>query len=85
MSETCLSPKQYANARQVSVHKVLGWIKRGELRAIDLSDKHGSGRPRWKITQEAIAEFESRRQASAPHQKVRRRKKTAVEPLDIIK
>jgi hypothetical protein len=36
--------------------KVLGWIKRGELRAINVADKQGK-RPRWRISPEELQDF----------------------------
>lgn len=49
----------------VGEHTVLGWIHRGEMRAIDVSRKQG-GRPKWRITQEALAAFELLRTPSPP-------------------
>jgi len=36
--------------------KVLGWIRRGELRAVNGADQNGK-RPRWRIPPEALDEF----------------------------
>jgi hypothetical protein len=40
--------------------KALGWIRRGELSAINTAEP--LQRPRFVVTAEALAEFESRRQ-----------------------
>jgi transposase len=58
----------------VGDHTVLGWIRRGELKAIDVS-RSRSGRPTWRITPEAITEFEAARTASPPKPRTRCRKK----------
>ena len=52
---------------------IIGFIKSGELRAFNVAAK-GTTRPRWRITEEAIREFERRRAAVPvkPAQKKRR-------------
>ena len=57
----------------VGEHTILGWIKRGELRAINVSRKQ-VGRPKWRITSEALAAFEQLRTAAPPPTRTRRRK-----------
>lgn len=52
-----LTPPEYAEARGVKPDKVLGWIRSGSLRAVNFAAKT-SGRPRWRISPEAIREFE---------------------------
>jgi transposase len=37
----------------VGEHTVLTWIKRGELKAVNVGRKPG-GRPQWRITQAAL-------------------------------
>jgi len=39
---------------------VLGWIQSGELEAID-TRRSGSTRAKWRVTQEALNRFESKR------------------------
>ena len=53
-----LKPADVAIKLGVNVSKVLGWIRDGELTAINTSD---SDRPRWRITPEKLAEFERSR------------------------
>lgn len=55
-----LTPNQLAKRYGVGIHKVLGWIKRGELRAINVAGDVGK-RPQWSILPEDLATFESRR------------------------
>jgi len=55
---------------------VLGWIHRGELPAINVGTQPGKSKPRWRVTEEALKEFEAKRAATpAPPRKQRRRKK----------
>ena len=69
----------------VSQHTVLAWIDSGELKAVDVSRKRG-GKPRWRITQEALELFEqSRTKTPAPPPSPRRRKKTDPEVMEFIK
>lgn len=64
----------------VGEHTVLGWIRRGELRAIDVSRQRG-GRPKWRITEEALADFEAARTATPPPTRSRRKQR---QPTDVI-
>lgn len=63
----------------IGEHTVLGWIKRGELRAIDVSRRQG-GRPKWRITTDALAAFEQLRTPTPPLPRTRRRQR----PADVI-
>lgn len=61
----------------VSQHTVLAWIDSGELRAVDVSRKRG-GKPRWRITAEALEAFENgRTKTPAPPPAPRRKKRQA--------
>lgn len=60
---------------RVGEAKVRGWIRRGELKAIDLAGP-GSSRTRLVVTQDAVAEFErSRESRETVARKPRRRRK----------
>jgi hypothetical protein len=60
----------------VNEHAVLGWIKNRELRAINVGRSQGKKKPRWRISQAALEDFE-RSRTSAPlaqeHKVTRRR------------
>jgi transposase len=70
-----LTVREVAGRYRVGVGRVLGWIRRGELRAINRRDAR-CGRPSWVIPPEALAAFERGRQAATPTPKPVRRKKT---------
>lgn len=53
-----ITPPEYAAMLGVKPAHVLGWIDRGELRAVNTSN---GSRPRWKIPPDAIVEFERSR------------------------
>jgi hypothetical protein len=42
----------------VTEHTVLGWIRSGELTAINVGRSPGARKPRWRISQEALEAFE---------------------------
>jgi hypothetical protein len=50
------SPRGAARLLHISPDRVRELIRAGRLKAINLPTR--SGRPRWKITQRALAEFE---------------------------
>lgn len=72
------TPAQIAKAWGIGPDKVLDWIRRGELVAVNLAS-HPNGRPRWSVGADDLREFELRR-ASRPANKpttTRRRKPSA--------
>ena len=59
----------------VGVQTVLGWIRNGDLQAINVGRRLGKKKPRWRITEEALKNFELLRSAqTVPLRKPRRRK-----------
>jgi transposase len=70
-----LTPPQYAARLGVDVHKVISWIKAGELKAIDAATRPG-GRPRFLIDESDIAIFEARRTTAPTPRATRRRSKS---------
>lgn len=54
------TPREVARERRVRVSKVMGWVRSGELEAVN----HASNRlgpPRWKISSAALANFDAAR------------------------
>ena len=74
MSST-LSVGDLCERYAVSEHTVLGWIRSGELRAINVGRRLGSKKPRWRITQEALEAFEQLRTPTPPLPRTKRRKR----------
>lgn len=58
---------------RVGPDKVLMWIRRGELVAVNVAN-HTSGRAQYRVTPEEVAKFEARR-TTAPAAKPIRRKR----------
>jgi excisionase family DNA binding protein len=61
----------------VTVHTVLGWIRSGELRAVNVGRRPGAKKPRWRITQEALDSFEQLRTPTSSAPPARRRNRPA--------
>jgi excisionase family DNA binding protein len=75
-----LTPPQAAKRLGISPDTVLGFIRRGELKASNVSKAQ---RPRYRITPEALAEFEARRTTERPQ--VQRRRKPSTSGLIITR
>ncbi len=70
------TPPEIAKLWGGSPDKVVGWIRSGELRAIDASSKRGK-RPRYLVDLTDLEDFERSRQVIAdPKPTPRRRKQT---------
>ncbi len=69
-----MTPPTVARRYGVKAEKVIGWIRRGELRAIDVSTQAGVGRPRFRISPADLAVFENQRAAVATPKLSRRRR-----------
>ncbi len=64
-----LSPPEVARLYGVDQHKVLNWIRSGQLSAVNVGD--GTQRPRYRISPEALAAFEAAR-AAGPQPRISR-------------
>jgi excisionase family DNA binding protein len=71
MSDRAITPPRLAEQLGVNVHRVLGWIARGELAAVNVGD---GVRPRYRILPQAVEAFLAARSAK-PAPKARRRQK----------
>jgi len=74
MSST-FSVKDLCDRFGVSEHTVLAWIAAGELKALHVGRRLGAKKPRWRVTQEALAAFELARTPTPPAPQSRRRKR----------
>lgn len=79
-----LSVKQLQKKYGVGEHTVLGWIRTGELRAINVS-RSGSSRPKWRISEEALKAFEEHRSAVKQPQPHVHRKRSTDDVTEFIK
>jgi excisionase family DNA binding protein len=69
-----LRVREVAKRLSVTTGRVLTWIRAGRLRAIDVAEGTGK-RHRWRITPEALAEFEATRTV-APNRPTPRRRRS---------
>lgn len=74
MADRALTVRNLVERYSVTEHTILGWIRSGELKAINVGRKPGAKKPRWRITPEALETFEILRQSEAPPQQKRRRR-----------
>lgn len=65
---------------RVGQTKVLGFIRRGELIGLNVATTL-SGRPIWRVTQESVDRFETRR-SSAPQPRPPRRRTRRADVID---
>jgi hypothetical protein len=75
-SERGLTISDLARRYRVKRGKVLGWIRRGELAAVNTADP--LCRPRYVVTAEQLADFERRRTDTPAKPTPRRRKRTTL-------
>ena len=75
-------PREYLTASEaaallrVRTSKVLAWLRSGELRGFDLSEKPGKGRARWKISRDDLQAFLEGRQPKPVTPTPRRKRKS---------
>jgi hypothetical protein len=72
-----LTVREVARRYRVSPDRVRGWVRRGELAAINTADAQ-CRRPRFVIPPEALHQFERDRSAARPKPAPRRRRRPAV-------
>ena len=72
-----MTPREVASLLRVGTDAVRGWIRSGELGAIDTARRR-CGKPRYVVLPRHLIEFERGRQAAAPPEPPRRRKRQAI-------
>jgi excisionase family DNA binding protein len=78
-AERGLTVPEVAARLRVGRDRIRGWIRRGELRAIN-TGRTRCGRPRYVVTPEALAEFERGHDATTPAARPRRRRREPDRP-----
>lgn len=79
-SQKWLTPPQLARQWGVAPEKIHTLIHSGQLEAVNLAT-NPNGRPRWRISAEAIKAFQQHRASKPPApRRRRRRKRTTAEP-----
>lgn len=78
-----LTVPQLAKRYRVSPDKIRNWIRRGELRAVNVASRL-CGRPRFVVTPDALADFEKKRAAQSAAPKPARRKRLPKGTIDFF-
>jgi excisionase family DNA binding protein len=78
---TYLTPPEVARVLRVSPHKVLGWIRRGHLRAVNVGN---GSRPRYRISRDSLDAFVLARQVVPPQPRAQRRRRPVRGRLDHV-
>jgi hypothetical protein len=78
-----LSPPTLARRWGVSPDKVIGWIRTGQLRAINAAASP-TGRPRWLIDEADVKLFEQQRTAQPRHAPAPRRRKATTGVIEFF-
>ncbi len=78
-----LTPPKIAAELSVRVGKVLAWIRRGELTAVNVAQAVG-GRPRWRIRRADLEDFLLRRQCQPKVKPVRKRNLRRTEGAEVV-
>lgn len=68
----------------VNAATVLGWIRRGELKAFNVGRAPGKKKARYRISETALQEFEAGRQIAVV-QPVRRKRNAKADFIDFYK
>ncbi|MCA9036350.1 MAG: helix-turn-helix domain-containing protein [Planctomycetaceae bacterium] len=83
-SKGTITPGELAERWGISPDKVLNWIRNGDLKAVNVAATM-SGRPRFRISDEDIEDFQSRRQPIPPTKMPpRRRRKPAGDVIEFF-
>jgi hypothetical protein len=72
---THYTPAEIAEARKVDKRVVDRWIKSGELAAVNCASSAHGKKPRWRISQLALDQFDASRSAQPPTPPLRRRRR----------
>jgi hypothetical protein len=78
-----VSPPELARRYKVDPSKIIGWIKSGELPAVNLATR-STGRPRYAIDERDIELFELRRSATPPPKATRRQRRKDTQVIEFF-
>lgn len=71
---SALKTSDVAERFNVDDNKVRFWIKSGQLKAFDVSERPGIGKPRYRVTLEEVERFERSRTQTPVGRRQRRSK-----------
>ena len=73
--------RDLCNRYSVHENTVLQWVHSGELKALNVGKAPGKLKPRWRITEEALAAFELLRTPAQPAPRTSRRRRRPRSPV----
>jgi hypothetical protein len=73
-----LTPPQIARRLRCRSSKVIVWIRKGALRAVNVAEDPNGKRPRWRISPQALEDFLTARANRAPAAPRRRKRQLQV-------
>jgi predicted site-specific integrase-resolvase len=76
VSRTHVTPPELARMRGIAIARIVGWIRSGELRAINQSN--GTLRPRYLISLADLEAFDAKRAVVPPTPVVSRARKPSI-------
>lgn len=79
-----LSVRRVADALGVKQQTVLGWIKAGELSALNVGRSTAARKPRWRIAQDDFERFIARRSATMEQRPTRTRRRVDPEVIEFF-
>jgi len=74
VSHPTFSPRDLSERYGVAIEKIHGWIKTGQLTAVNIASRPDQ-RPRYRIRQSDLEAFEAARATTPPPKPPRRRRK----------
>jgi excisionase family DNA binding protein len=77
--------RDICNRFGVHEHTVLAWVHSGELKAVNVGVALGKKKPRWRITEAALAAFEELRANRPAPPRTYRRRQHQPEVIEFIK
>ncbi len=73
-----ITPPELAKRWHVKLANIYSWIRSGELNAINMSS--GEERPRWRLTEADVSDFERRRRTTASPGSARKQRRSIPTP-----
>jgi hypothetical protein len=81
------TPAELAKDARIGINKVLDWIRKGELRAVNVAANAEGQRPRWRVAESDWEDFQLRRSTSptpTPRPSRRRRRETDASVIEFF-
>ncbi len=81
MTATTFTPHEISQRYRVNINVVLDWLKTGELQGFSVTRTPDPKKPRWRISEDALAAFELRRTVGTTVVPASKRRRPASSPV----